>query len=322
MFHRKGAEEAHFDQPDLLAPFHQPVDRLFDGLRAGTHQDDHPLGVGRTHIVEEAIDPTCAFGELGHHLLDNAGQGRVEGVDGLAGLEVDIRVLGRAPDEGAIRRQGAGAVGAHSLVVDEGADVVVVHLLDFVDLVAGAEAVQNIEEGNPAIQGGGLGDEGEVLTLLDGVGEEHPPARAPGRHHIAVITENGESLGGQRAGGDVKDSAGQLPGDLVHIGDHQQQPLAGCESGGQGASLQRAVDCPGCAPFRLHLYDEGFAAPDILIAPRGPGVGQLAHRRGGGDGVDGYDFVGLVGNVGRSLVAVKGHFLAGHYRLLRTNGHG
>ena len=40
-------------------------------------------------------------------------------------------------------------------------------------------------------------DAGEVHCLLDRVGEEHAPAGGPGGHDVAVVAEDGESLGGQ-----------------------------------------------------------------------------------------------------------------------------
>ena len=41
----------------------------------------------------------------------------------------------------------------------------------------------------------------------------------------------------------------ELPRDLVHVGNHQQQPLRGGKCRRQRAALQRAVDCAGGAGF-------------------------------------------------------------------------
>jgi hypothetical protein len=59
---------------------------------------------------------------------------------------------------------------------------------------------------------------------------------------------------------------GQLAGDLVHVGDHQQQTLAGGEGRRQRAGLQRAVHRAGGAAFRLHL-DDGGHLPHRLRMP-------------------------------------------------------
>jgi hypothetical protein len=42
----------------------------------------------------------------------------------------------------------------------------------------------------------------------------------------------------------MEDRGGQLAGDLVHIGDHQQQPLRGREGRGQRTGLQAPCTAP------------------------------------------------------------------------------
>ena len=96
-------------------------------------------------------------------------------------------------------------------------------------------------------------------------------------HHVLVVAEDGERLGGDGAGGHVEDGAGQFAGDLVHIGDHQQQALRGGEGGGQGAGLQRAVHSSRRAAFGLHLDHSGDGAPEVLFALGRPFVGKFTH---------------------------------------------
>jgi hypothetical protein len=111
----------------------------------------------------------------------------------------------------------------------------------------------------------------------------------------------------------VKDGAGQLAGNLVHIGDHQQQPLAGGKGGGQRAGLQRPVNGPGGSAFGLQFHHGGDGAPDVGFAHGGPRIGVFPHGRGGSNWVNGNYFVGFVGNVGCRLVAVNSYLLSGHY---------
>ena len=61
---------------------------------------------------------------------------------------------------------------------------------------------------------------------------------------------------------------GQLAGDLVHVGDHQQQALRRGEGGGERAGLQRAVEGAGGAAFALHLDHRRHGAPDVRLLPR------------------------------------------------------
>ena len=82
-----------------------------------------------------------------------------------------------------------------------------------------------------------MGDQGKVHHLLHRIGKEHGPAGAARRHDIAVVTKDGKPLGSQGTRRNVKDGAGQLAGNLVHVGDHEQQALTGRKGGGQRAGL-------------------------------------------------------------------------------------
>ena len=73
-------------------------------------------------------------------------------------------------------------------------------------------------------------------------------------------------MGRNGAGCHVEDRAGELTGDLVHVGDHQQETLRGSEGGGKCAGLQRPVDSSRRAAFRLHLDHERDRAPEIFLS--------------------------------------------------------
>jgi hypothetical protein len=97
-------------QPDLqhtdpLAALDQMGDRLARGLGGGTHQDQDPLGVRGAVILHDAVVASGAAGEPVHGVLDDGGHSGVERVDRLTALEVDVRILGGAPDHRAFRGQ-------------------------------------------------------------------------------------------------------------------------------------------------------------------------------------------------------------------------
>ena len=141
-------------------------------------------------------------------------------------------------------------------------------LLDLGDFVRGAEAVEEVQEGNARFERGGLRDQRHVHDFLHRVGGQHAEAGGAGGHHVAVVAEDGERVGGQRARRDVEHRGGQLAGDLEHVGDHQQQALRGGEGGGQRAGLQRAVQRAGGAAFALHLDHRRHGAPDVRSSVR------------------------------------------------------
>ena len=80
-------------------------------------------------------------------------------------------------------------------------------LFDLGDLMRGAEAVEEVQEGDARFEGGGLRDQGHVHDFLHGVGREHGEAGGAGGHDVAVVAEDGERVGGEGAGGDVEDRA-------------------------------------------------------------------------------------------------------------------
>ncbi len=67
---------------------------------------------------------------------------------------------------------------------------------------------------------------------------EHGEAGLAGAHDVAVVAEDAEGMGGDGAGGDVDDGRGELAGDLVHVGEHEQQALRGGEGGGECTGLE------------------------------------------------------------------------------------
>ena len=96
----KGRIQAHLDQADLFAAGVQVIDDLFDGFAGRPHGDDHPLGIGVAHIVEQLVVPAGELADLFHVVLDDVRHLEVISVGRLAALKVDVRILGRAPQFG------------------------------------------------------------------------------------------------------------------------------------------------------------------------------------------------------------------------------
>ena len=196
------------------------------------------------------------------------GTASVERVDRLARLEVDVGVLGRAAQHRAVGRERAAAVGADQLVVDHGAHIVIGQLLDLLHLVGGAEAVEEVEEGDARFEGGGLGDQGEVHDLLHELEAQHGPAGLADGHDVLVIAEDGERLGGDGAGGNVEDGRRQFAGDLVHVGDHQQQPLDAVKVVASEPACRAPWTAPAappslCISMTLGMVPQMFGLPSL-----------------------------------------------------------
>jgi hypothetical protein len=273
------AIQPDLDDADLVVALVQPLHHLVDGLGAGAHDHDHVLGLGVSDVVEESVGASRHLGEAIHGCLDVARAGVVEAVDGFTGLEEGVRVLGGTANHRTVGAQGTVAMGADLVLVHQPAELIVRQQLDLGDLVGSPEAIEEVDEGNAAGQGGHLRDAGEVVRLLHRAAAQHAPAGLPAGVDVRVVAEDGQGVGGHRPRRHVKHRRGQLAGDLVHVRDHEEQALGRRERRGQRAGLQRSVNRTRGAALGLHLDDIGNGAPDVLAALGRPLVRELAHVR-------------------------------------------
>ena len=210
---------------------------------ARAHQHDDPIGVGGADVVDEPV----ARGRSGRRARRTPprrcraprrrtgwpprGPGRrrrgsapSRAATGASGVRPRTRWASTASSSTSARRSASSSSG------------------DLVHLVRRAEAVEEVQERHPRPQRRGVGDGGEVVRLLHAAGGEHRPAGRAGVHHVGVVAEDRQGVGGDGAGGDVHHARRQLAGDLEHVRHHQQQALRRRERRGQRARLQRAVE--------------------------------------------------------------------------------
>ena len=299
---REGTVQTHLQHADILAA--QGLHGFKAGLSTGAHDDDDAGGLGAADVFHQVVAAAGQLAELLHGLLHNAGHGVVELVHGFAALEVHVGVLGGAADDRSIGGEGAGVEGIHQVLVNHAAQLLVGDVGNLAHFVRGAETVEEVDEGHAALQRGRVGDGGHIGGFLGGSAAEHGETGGAGAHHVAVVTEDGETLGSQGAGGNVEDAGSQLAGNLEHVRNHEQQTLGGREGRGHGAGLQGAMHGTGSTSLRFHLYDAGDRAPEILAIYSGPGLCRLTHRRRRGDGVDGGHFRATVRYGSHSFVSV------------------
>jgi len=119
-----------------------------------------------------------------------------------------------------------------------------------------------------------------------------------------VVAEDAEAVRGERAGADVEHAGQQFAGNLVHVGNHQQQALAGGVGGGEGTGLQRAVHGTGSTALALHLLHHDGLAEDVLPSGSSPFIDVLGHGGRRGDRIDGSHLGEHVRDVSRSFVAI------------------
>ena len=294
----------HADHADLLAFLVKVVDGFTGGLGDGTHADDDALGVVGAIIAEEFVIAARNLGDFGHILLDNGGHRVVVCIAALAMCEEGLGILSHTAGYRMFGRKGTGAELAQRLLVDERTEVLLVDFLNLLVLVGGAETVKEVNERHAALNGSQVGDSRKVHHLLHRAFAQHGEARLAAGHDVAVVTEDTQGVSGQRAGRHVEHAGQQFAGNLVHVGNHQQQTLRRGERGRQRAGLQRTVYGTGRTAFGLHfLYRHGIAEK-VLATLCGPLVDVFRHGRRRCDGVDSCDFREHIRDMRSGLVAI------------------
>ena len=229
-------------------------------------------------------------------------------------LEEGVVILAGVADGGVLRVQRTGAEAVDGVPVDELLEIVIVENFDLLDLMAGAEAVEEVLHGDTAGDGAQMRHGGEVHRLLHAGGGELRPAGLAAGHDVLMIAEDGDAVRADGTGGNVHDGRQEQAGDAVHRRDHEHEALRGGVRRGERAGLERALHGGAGGELRLHFHELDGAAEDVLLAVRGPLVGVVGHRARRGDGIDGGYFREGIGGIGRSLVAVHGfeYFVLGH----------
>ncbi len=302
----EGTEQANLHNANLLAVSVQVVDDLVDNVVDGTHGHDDAVGIGRAVVVEQLVVGAQLLIDLVHVLLDHCGQSVVVLVAGLTVLEEDVVVLVGAAHGGTLGVQGVVPEGRDGIHIHHVLQILVVPDGNLLDFMRGAEAVEEVDEGNAAFDGGQVSHSTQIHDLLHVGLAQHGEAGLTAGIHIGVVTEDVQRLRGDGTGGNVEYCGQQLTGDLEHVGDHQQQTLRSGVGGRQGTGCQRAVDSTGGTGLGLHFNDLDGVAEDVLPAGSGPLVNVVGHGAGGGDGVDASYLGKGVADVGGSSVAVHG----------------
>ena len=170
----------------------------------------------------------------------------------------------------------------------------------------GTETVKEVDEGNPALDGGQVGDSTQIHDFLDVGLAQHGETGLAAGVNVGVITEDVQSLGSNGTRGHMEHAGQQLTGNLVHVGDHQQQALGSSVGGGQSTGGQRAVNGTGSTCLGLHLNDLYGVAKDVFTAGSGPLVNIVGHGAGRGNGVNASNLGKGIADVGGSGIAVHG----------------
>ena len=296
---------------DLLACRNKVVDDFLDRLADGAHRDDDLVRIRRAVVVERLVVRADLLVDL-VHVLDNGLRDRVVVlVAGLTCLEEDVAVLRLAAEDRVLRIQRMSSERVDRVPVEHFAEILIIPDFDLLNLVRGAEAVEEVEERDLALDCGEVRNRAEVHDLLRAVGAQHRVAGLAACINIRVVAENVQGMGRNAARGNVDNARQQLAGHLVHVRDHQEQALRRRVGGRQRTGSKRAVHGARRTGFRLHFRDADFTAEKILSAGSRVLIGLVSHDRRRRDRIDGGNVCERIGNMRGSGVAIHGfHFLA------------
>jgi hypothetical protein len=306
------AVQTDLDEADLLAVGVEVVDDFLGHVADGAHRDDDAVSVGRAVVVEELVVGAELLVDLAHVLFHDFGESVVVLVAGLAVLEERITVLMGAAHGGMLGVEGVLAERFDGVHVAHVGEILVIPHGDLLDLVGGAETVEEVDERDLAGKRGQVCHGGEIHHFLHVALAQHGETGLAAGHDVGVIAEDVQRVGRNSTGGDVEHAGELLSCDFVHVRDHQQQALRGRVGGGQSTGAEGAVHCAGSTGFGLHLDDLDLVAEDVLLAVCGPLVDQVGHRGGRRNGINCRNFTESIAYVSRSIIAVHGFHFSCH----------
>jgi len=301
---RERTVEVNCYQTYFFALGTQVVDNFTDSFGYRTHGDDDTVGFGVTIVIEQTVIAASDFADLLHVVFHDGRNGFVEAVARFTMLEEVVGVFSHTTGNRSHGVHGAATEFGQSFLVDQRSEVFVVQLFDLLDFVRSTETVEEVDERYTCLQSRQVGNTGEVHHFLYRAFGQHGEACLAARHNILVVAEDTQSVAGQCTCRYVEYAGQVFTGNLVHIGDHQQQTLGSSVGGSQRTCLQRAVYGTGSAGFRLHFLYQYCFAEDVFATCGSPFVYVFCHCRRRGDGVDGCHLGEHVRDVSSGFVTI------------------
>ena len=308
--------QANLDQADLFAVRVEVIDNFLCYVADRAHRDDHAVSIRRAVVVEQLVVGAELGVNLAHVLLNDFRNRFVILVARLAVLEEYVAVLVRAAHHCMLRIEGTLTERFNSVHVAHFLQVLVVPNLDLLDLVGGAEAVEEVDERNAGLDGRQMRNRTQVHNFLRVGLSQHGETGLAAGHNVGMVAEDVQRMGCNRTRGNMEHAGKQLTSDLVHVRDHQQQALRSRVGGGQRAGCQRAVHRTRGARLGLHFDDLYGRTENVLLTCGCPLVNAVCHGAGRGDRIDTRDLGKRIRHMCRSGVTVHGLHLSCHVYIL------
>ena len=218
------------NQTQFLALSIQIVDGFTNGFGNRTHGNDNIFGIGGTIIGKRVIFAAGDFGNLLHVCFNHIRNGIVKRIGCLFRLKEDIRVLCSTTSDRMLRIKRTVAECLKRFHVEQRSKIVLLDGFDLLNFVRSAETVEEVHERDTAFDGGKVRYTAKVHRFLYRTRCQHGKAGLTARVNVAMVAKDRKCVTGQCSCTDVENSWQQFAGNLIHIGDHQQQTLRGSVS--------------------------------------------------------------------------------------------
>ena len=241
----------------------QGVDRLADRAGARPHEHDDPLRVRGAAVVDEAVAPARPLGEA--RPSRPARSPGTASWKGLAASRAWKNTSGFCAVPRTTGRSGGHATGAEAMTSSSRISARMsssVEQRDLVDLVARAEAVEEVQERDPDAQGRRVGDEGEVMRLLHRAGGTASPSRSVRACMTSLWSPKIDSACVATVRAATWMTVGvSSPAILNMLGTISSRPCDAVKVVAERTFLERAVQRAGGTGLGLHFHDLAGRSP-------------------------------------------------------------
>ena len=124
-----------------------------------------------------------------------------------------------------VRIQCVSAEALHRIPVHQRGQLIILQNIDLLLLVRGTETIEEMQHRNAGVNRTQMGHRPQIHTLLHIRGSQQRETGLPRGHDILMIAENTQCIRCQRPGAHMEDRGQEFPGNLIHVGNHQQKAL-------------------------------------------------------------------------------------------------
>ena len=238
MLHGEWTIQMYLQEANLFTLCRQIFHNFLRCACDGAHRNDNMLCIGCAEVVKQVIIAACNFIDFQHVVLNDFRQTCIERRTCFPVLEKYVRVLYSRTLHGTFRIQRALAEFPERVLVNQLANLIIVHNFNFLKLMGSTETVKEMYERHTALDCGQMRNAAQIHNFLHRCGRKHCTANLAAAHNVGMVAEDRECMCADCSGTDMEYAGLQLARNTVHRGNHQQKTLRCCVCSRQRTGLQ------------------------------------------------------------------------------------